>query len=42
MTFVKTILNYIDSVDLEAWDGSTNLVELGTITSGTWEGTKIS
>ena len=39
---VKSILNYITSSDLESFNGSTNIVELGTITSGTWEGTKIT
>ena len=39
---MKAILNYLDNSDLEAFDGSTNIVELGTITSGTWEGTKIT
>ena len=37
---VKSLLNYIDISDLEAFDGSTNISELGTITSGTWNGTK--
>ena len=34
---VKSILNYIDNTDLETFDGSTNIVELGTITSGIWQ-----
>ena len=39
---VKSILNYLDNSDLEAFDGSTNIIELGTITNGTWQGTKIN
>ena len=31
---VKSILNYISSADLETFDGSTNIIVLGTITSG--------
>ena len=34
---VKSLLNYINNSDLDAFDGSTNIVELGTITNGTWE-----
>ena len=39
---VKPLLNYLDNNDLETFNGSTNIVELGTITSGTWNGTKIT
>ena len=39
---VKSILNFINNSDLESFDGSSNIVELGTITSGTWNGTKIT
>ena len=39
---VKPLLNYLDNSDLETFDGSTNITELGTITSGTWNGTKIT
>ena len=39
---VKSILNYITSSDLELFNGSSNIAELGTITGGTWNGTKIT
>ena len=39
---VKSILNYIDNSDLQSFNGSTNIVELGTITSGIWHGSKIT
>ena len=39
---VKAILNYINSTDLDAFVGSSNISEVGTITSGTWLGSKIT
>ena len=39
---VKSILNYLDNSDLTSYSGSSNIVELGTINSGTWEGDKIT
>lgn len=38
----EKILAYTDDIpDLSAWMGSTNLTTVGTITTGTWNGTKI-
>jgi len=33
--------DYITSTELNAWDGSTAVVELGTVTTGTWQATAI-
>ena len=39
---VKPLLNYLDNSDLELFDGSANISEVGTITSGTWQGSLIT
>ena len=39
---VKSILNYLDNSDLTSYSGSSNITTTGTITSGTWKGTKIT
>ena len=39
---VKSILNYLDNSDLTSYNGSSNIIELGTITSGTWQASKIT
>ena len=39
---VKSILNYLDNNDLTSYSGSSNITTKRTITSGVWEGTKIS
>ncbi len=35
-------LNLVENVALSTWAGSTNLITLGTITTGTWNGTTIA
>ena len=35
-------LNLVENTSLSTWNGSTNISTLGTITSGIWNGTKIT
>ena len=39
---VKSILNYLDNSDLTSYNGSSNITTTGTITSGTWQASKIT
>ena len=35
-------LNLVENTPISLWSGSTNISTLGTLTSGTWQGTKIT
>jgi hypothetical protein len=35
-------LGNVENIKLSTWKGSTNITTLGTITSGTWNGTAIA